>query len=74
VTGWCLYRALAAEGPATPGELGRPDRTNERYIREWLDAPRGGRLAGGRLTRPAGPLARRYRLPPTRNVPVRADP
>src|SRR5437667_250926 len=31
-----LYKALAAEGPATPAELAQKTSTNERYIREWL--------------------------------------
>ena len=31
-----LYKALAADGPATPAELAQKTSTNERYIREWL--------------------------------------
>lgn len=33
--GW--YRALAADGSATPGELARRTGTQERYAREWLE-------------------------------------
>ena len=33
--GW--YRSLAAEGPATPGELARRTSTSARYAREWLE-------------------------------------
>ena len=31
-----LYKALSADGPATPAELAQKTSTNERYIREWL--------------------------------------
>jgi len=31
-----LYKALAADGPATPAEIAQKTSTNERYIREWL--------------------------------------
>jgi SAM-dependent methyltransferase len=31
-----LYKALAADGQATPAELAQKTSTNERYIREWL--------------------------------------
>lgn len=32
-----LYKALAADGPATPGDLARRLNMNERYVREWLE-------------------------------------
>ncbi|HJP64997.1 MAG TPA: methyltransferase domain-containing protein [Actinomycetota bacterium] len=32
-----LYRSLADEGPATPGELASRTGTTERYVREWLE-------------------------------------
>ena len=67
-----LYRALATEGPATSTELAGRTGTTERYVREWLEH----HAASGLLEvddPAAGPLARRYRLPPA-HVPVLADP
>jgi 2-polyprenyl-3-methyl-5-hydroxy-6-metoxy-1,4-benzoquinol methylase len=67
-----LYRALAMEGPATSTELAGRTGTTERYVREWLEH----HAASGLLEvddPAAGPLARRYRLPPA-HVPVLADP
>jgi 2-polyprenyl-3-methyl-5-hydroxy-6-metoxy-1,4-benzoquinol methylase len=67
-----LYRALAADGPATSAELAGRTGTAERYIREWLEH----HAASGLLEvddPAAGPLARRYRLPAA-HVPVLADP
>jgi 2-polyprenyl-3-methyl-5-hydroxy-6-metoxy-1,4-benzoquinol methylase len=67
-----LYRALAADGPATSAELAGRTGTDERYIREWLEH----HAASGLLEvddPAAGPLARRYRLPAA-YVPVLADP
>ena len=52
-----LFKALAAGGPATPGELAGAAAVNERYAREWL---RGMRAAGYlELDRGSG----RYSLP-----------
>jgi SAM-dependent methyltransferase len=51
-----LYRALADAGPITPAELAARTGTNERYIREWLDAQTSG---GYIVAEGAG----RYRLP-----------
>jgi hypothetical protein len=58
-----LYRALADGGPATSAELAGRAGTAERYVREWLEH----HAASGLLEvddPAAGPLARRYRLPP----------
>src|SRR6202043_3178323 len=41
-----LYKALAAGGPQTPGELAKKTGTTERYVREWLSA----QAAGGYVT------------------------
>jgi hypothetical protein len=67
-----FYRALSADGPATSSELAGRTGTAERYAREWLEH----HAASGLLEvddPTAGPLARRYRLPPA-HVPVLADP
>lgn len=37
-----LYRALAGAGPLTPAELAGRTGTNERYVREWLNAQAAG--------------------------------
>jgi 2-polyprenyl-3-methyl-5-hydroxy-6-metoxy-1,4-benzoquinol methylase len=67
-----LYRALAAEGPATSAELAGRTGTTERYVREWLEHHAASGLL--EVDDPAAdPLARRYRLPPE-HVPVLADP
>jgi 2-polyprenyl-3-methyl-5-hydroxy-6-metoxy-1,4-benzoquinol methylase len=66
-----LYRALDAGGPATSPELAGRTGTDERYVREWLEH----HAASGLLEvddPSAGPLARRYRLPPD-YVPVLVD-
>jgi 2-polyprenyl-3-methyl-5-hydroxy-6-metoxy-1,4-benzoquinol methylase len=66
-----LYQALYAGGPATSVELAARTGTNERYIREWLEH----HAASGLLEvddPAAGPLARRYSLPPG-HAPVLAD-
>ena len=67
-----LYRALAADGPATSAELAARTGTAERYVREWLEHhAASGLLEVDDLV--AGPLARRYRLPPA-HARVLADP
>src|SRR5262245_48442680 len=67
-----LYRALDTDGPATSSELAGRTGTAERYVREWLEHhAASGLLAVDDPT--AGPLARRYRLPPA-HVSVLADP
>jgi len=66
-----LYQALYAGGPATSAELAARTGTTERYIREWLEH----HAASGLLEvddPAAGPLARRYWLPPG-HAPVLAD-
>jgi ubiquinone/menaquinone biosynthesis C-methylase UbiE len=66
-----LYQALYTDGPATSAELAARTGTTERYIREWLEH----HAASGLLEvddPAAGPLARRYSLPPG-HVPVLAD-
>ena len=41
-----LYKAMAGAGPLTPAELARRTDTNERSVREWLNA----QAAGGFVT------------------------
>jgi Methyltransferase small domain len=66
-----LYQALHAGGPATSAELAARTGTAERYIREWLEHHAVSGLL--EVDDPAaGPLARRYTLPPG-HVPVLAD-
>jgi 2-polyprenyl-3-methyl-5-hydroxy-6-metoxy-1,4-benzoquinol methylase len=58
-----LYQALHDGGPATSAELAARTGTVERYVREWLEH----HAASGLLEvddPAAGPLERRYRLPP----------
>ena len=67
-----LYAALANGGPATSSELAERTGTVERYVREWLEH----HATGGILEvddAAAGPLERRYRLPPE-HARVLADP
>ena len=52
-----LYRALAGAGPLTPAELSERTSTNERYVREWLNA----QAAGGFVE--YDPDTSRYTLP-----------
>jgi SAM-dependent methyltransferase len=66
-----LYRALAQGGPATSSELAERTGTAERYVREWLEH----HASSGLLEvddEKAGPLARKYRMPPE-HAPVLAD-
>ncbi len=51
-----LYKALAGAGALTPSELAERTSTNERYVREWLNAQAAGgyvTYADGRYTLPA---------------------
>jgi 2-polyprenyl-3-methyl-5-hydroxy-6-metoxy-1,4-benzoquinol methylase len=53
-----LYKAMAGAGPLTPAELAKKTDTNERYVREWLNA----NAAGGYVAYDA--TSARYTLPP----------
>ena len=53
-----LYKAMAAEGPITSGELAQRTGTAERYVREWLNA----QTAGGYVK--YDPATQKYELPP----------
>src|SRR6266849_5382006 len=53
-----LYRAMAGAGPLTPAELATRTKTDERYVREWLNA----NAASAYVTYDAA--TRRYELPP----------
>src|SRR5919108_1289850 len=52
-----LYKAMAGAGPLSSSELAEKTRTNERYVREWLNA----QAAGGFVT--YDPATQRYELP-----------
>ena len=57
-----LYEALAGHGPLTPGELASRTGTNERYVREWLEAQASGAIV--EVEDADAPTAeRRYSLP-----------
>lgn len=53
-----LYRGMAGAGPLTPAELAARTSTDERYVREWLNA----NAASGYVSYDAA--TRRYELPP----------
>jgi SAM-dependent methyltransferase len=57
-----LYKAMDGAGPLTPGELAERTGTNERYVREWLNA----QAAGGYVEYDAE--EKRYTLPPEHAV------
>jgi SAM-dependent methyltransferase len=57
-----LYRALAGAGALSPAELARRTGTNERYVREWLNA----QAAGGYVS--YDPDTGLYTLPPEQTV------
>jgi len=61
------YKALADDGPATPGELAERTNTSEHYTREWLNA----QAAGGYVEYDPG--TGRYTLPPEQTVAM-TDP
>jgi SAM-dependent methyltransferase len=63
-----LFRRLAADGPATSGELASRAGLSERYVREWL----GGMLAAGYLT--YDDAQQRYALPPEHVPTLAAEP
>ena len=56
-----LYRALAALGEATPGELATRAGTAERYTREWLEQQAVTGIL--EVTDTGDPATRRFRLP-----------
>jgi SAM-dependent methyltransferase len=56
------YRALAAAGPTTPGDLADHTDTDSHYAREWLNA----QAAGGYVS--YDPETERYSLPPEHAV------
>ncbi len=62
-----LYQAMADAGPLTPAELAERTHTNERYIREWLNA----QAAGSFVT--YEPDSGRYWLPAEQTVAL-TDP
>jgi SAM-dependent methyltransferase len=62
-----LYRALAAGGAMSPGDLAGRTGTAERYVREWLNA----QAAGGFVD--YDPDSGRYTLPPEQAVAL-TDP
>ena len=53
-----LYKAMAGAGGLTSAELAKRTGTNERYVREWLNA----QAAGGYVT--YDPATKTYTLPP----------
>ncbi|WP_035349672.1 class I SAM-dependent methyltransferase [Edaphobacter aggregans] len=53
-----LYKAMAGAGPLTPAQLAQKTSTDERYVREWLNA----NAAGGYIA--YNPATRTYTLPP----------
>jgi 2-polyprenyl-3-methyl-5-hydroxy-6-metoxy-1,4-benzoquinol methylase len=57
-----LYKAMAGAGPLSSSELAERTKTNERYVREWLNA----QAAGGFVT--YDPDSGRYSLPPEQAV------
>ena len=61
-----LFKALAADGPATSAELATRAGVNERYTREWL----GGMASAGYLE--YAPASGRFTLPPE-HAPVLAQ-
>jgi SAM-dependent methyltransferase len=61
-----LYKAMAGAGPLSPAELAERTETNERSVREWLNA----QAAGGYVTYDAS--SERYELPPEHAI-VLAD-
>ncbi|MGO9197172.1 MAG: class I SAM-dependent methyltransferase [Acidimicrobiales bacterium] len=57
-----LYRAMAGEGPLTPGDLADRSGVAERYVREWLNAQAAGDFVEYE------PESGRYSLPPEQAV------
>ncbi|MBS1821586.1 MAG: methyltransferase domain-containing protein [Acidobacteria bacterium] len=62
-----LYKAMAGAGPMTAKQLAAKTKTNERYVREWLNA----NAASGYLTYDAG--SKTYTLPPEQAFALAVD-
>ncbi|MBS1799680.1 MAG: methyltransferase domain-containing protein [Acidobacteria bacterium] len=62
-----LYKAMAGAGSMTPAELATKTKTNERYVREWLNA----NAASGYLD--YDPATATYTLPPEQAFALAVD-
>jgi 2-polyprenyl-3-methyl-5-hydroxy-6-metoxy-1,4-benzoquinol methylase len=62
-----LYKTMAAAGPVTPAELASKSGTNERYIREWLNA----NAASGYVAYDAA--MGKYSLPPEQTLALTVE-
>ena len=62
-----LYKGMAGAGPITPDQLARKTSTDERYVREWLNA----NAAGGYVTYDAA--TKTYTLPPEQALALAHD-
>jgi 2-polyprenyl-3-methyl-5-hydroxy-6-metoxy-1,4-benzoquinol methylase len=62
-----LYKAMAAAGSVTPGDLARTTGTTERYVREWLNA----QAASGYVAYDAA--SGRFTLPPEQALALADD-
>jgi 2-polyprenyl-3-methyl-5-hydroxy-6-metoxy-1,4-benzoquinol methylase len=63
----CLFKGMADSKPVTPTELAKRTGTDERYVREWLNA----NAASGYVTYDAG--AGTYALPPEQAFALAVD-
>src|SRR6184192_1110588 len=62
-----LYKAMAGASPMTPAQLATKTKTNERYVREWLNA----NAASGYITYDAA--SKTYSLPPEQAFALAVD-
>jgi SAM-dependent methyltransferase len=62
-----LYKGMAGAGPITPAQLAQKTSTDERYVREWLNA----NAAGGYVTYDAA--TKTYTLPPEQALALAHD-
>jgi SAM-dependent methyltransferase len=62
-----LYKAMAGAGPMTPAQLAAKTKTNERYVREWLNA----NAASGYVAYDAA--SKTYTLPPEQAIALAVD-
>lgn len=67
-----LYRALAAQGRATAGELAAATGTDERYLQEWLEHQATSAIIG--VNNPEAVASERTFFIPEAHLPVLADP